>query len=87
MNVLRAAVIVCDCQKGALVYFEDQQNAGQVAYNMQHRMEANAPDLDIVDGISFRICADVEVGHCPACAKELPVAESFALPENRPQSE
>ena len=76
MDMLKASVMVCDCQKGALVFFEDQQAAGRVAYNMQHRMEANAPGLEKGDTMSFRICADVEVGYCPACNKELSVPET-----------
>ncbi len=83
MNVFKATVMVCDCQKGALVCFEDQQDASRMAYNMQHRMEAGAPELDSDDGLAFRICADVEVGRCPACDKEMPVAELFASPENQ----
>ena len=84
MDLLRAVVMVCDCQKGALVCFEDQQDAGRVAYSMQHRMEAGVPELENDDGLSFRICADVEVGRCPVCDKEFPVTEFLALPENKP---
>ena len=76
MNVLRATVMVCDCQKGALVYFGNQQDASRVAYNMQHRIEAKGPGQNSDDGIAFRICADVEVGYCPACNTELPVTDN-----------
>lgn len=79
MNILKAAFIICDCEKGALLLFEDQRDSNRVAYNMQHRMETNIPDPEFTDGISFRICADVEVGSCPACGKELPVAEALAV--------
>jgi len=72
--------MICDCQKGALVYFEDQQDASRVAYNMQRQMETTVPGLDNDGDMSFRICADVEVGHCPACNKELPVAETITPP-------